>query len=290
MKRILQVVLGLVVIISGIVLYNLLRDVNWAHSWLKSILVMLPEIGTIIAIIELSHSAEANKLREERNKIAFENNELKKELDAERNKHLAKIAEQVQRPLARADRISEQLKQYCGKKVSVRNYDDTGWGISPEIAEISDGNIVALFLPAQPGSQASATYINCEDLDIFEIQEGDCPVRIKLKKKGELVTLGEIVKWEDRKVASIQQRFERGDVVCNARYTKQGSSEIKDILIYASRDGANWFQLTNSNGEQFIGNNKDVSIRFLVQEVNFLAEGFQRTSFGSGSSKFQLFV
>jgi hypothetical protein len=47
MRRTLQIVLATVAIVSGIVLYNLLRDAQWAHSWLKSTVVFLPELGTV---------------------------------------------------------------------------------------------------------------------------------------------------------------------------------------------------------------------------------------------------
>ena len=76
MRRVLQVVLGIVAIVSGIMLYNVLRDAQWAHSWLKSTLVMLPELGTIIAVFELHHSAKANELRNQRNELAKANNRL----------------------------------------------------------------------------------------------------------------------------------------------------------------------------------------------------------------------
>ena len=69
MKRVLQVFLGTVAIVSGILLYNMLSAAQWEHSWHKSILVMLPEFGTIIAVFELHHSAKTNELRNERNSV-----------------------------------------------------------------------------------------------------------------------------------------------------------------------------------------------------------------------------
>ena len=95
MKRVLQIFLGIVAIVSGIMLYNLLRDAQWAHSWVKSILVLLPELGTVIAVFELHHSEKANELRNERNELAKTNNELQQQLQTERNAHLAEIAKQM---------------------------------------------------------------------------------------------------------------------------------------------------------------------------------------------------
>ena len=76
MRRVFQAVLSIVAVVSGIMLYGLLREAQWASSWWKSVLVTLPELGTVIAVIELEHSARANELRRERNRLAKTNNEL----------------------------------------------------------------------------------------------------------------------------------------------------------------------------------------------------------------------
>jgi hypothetical protein len=291
MKRVLQVFLFIVLIVSGITLYNLLRDAQWAHSWFKRILVMLPEFGTLIAILELHHSAKANELRDERNRLARANNELEQELQTERNAHLAEIARRMQRPQSVAERNAAKLREHLGSPVFVINVDNSTWGISPLIAEVSDSNIVALFLPMQHGSQATVTYVDCGQLEIIDVPQGACPLQVKVNKiYGKLVPLGEITKWEDRKSYSVMPAFERGDIAYNAQFRKLGSPETRTLLVHTSKDGANSFLLEASTGERFVGNNKAVSIRFLTQQVEYLSDGFQRSTAGTGKSRYPLFV
>ncbi len=312
MRQVLQVFLGIVAIVSGIMLYNLLRDAQWAHSWLKSTLVMLPELGTVIAVFELHHSAKANELRNERNdlakannelvdvrnalaeennKLADEYNELQRQLQRERNEHLAEIARQMQRPPTLAERNAAKLRQHLGAQVAVINRDNSRWGIPPQIAEVTDANIVALFLPMQRGAQATVTHANCEDLEIIEIPQGGCPLQIKVNKlHGSLVQLGEITKWEDRKTPAANPEFQRGAPVYNAQFRKPGSPETRTLFVYSSKDGANSFLFEASTGERYVGNNKDVSIRFLSQQVEYFADGFQRSTAGTGESRYPLFV
>jgi len=211
MRRVLQVVLGIVAIVSGIMLYNVLRDAQWAHSWLKSTLVMLPELGTIIAVFELHHSAKANELRNQRNELAKANNdlegvrnalaeenntlsavnnklteeynELQRQLQTERNEHLAEIARQMQRPQTVSERNAAKLRQHLGSPVVVFNDDNGRWPGTPRIAEVFEGNIAALFQPTQQGSQAYVVYADCKDLEVIEIPSGSCPLQVKVNKR-----------------------------------------------------------------------------------------------------------
>ncbi|HEY1210198.1 MAG TPA: hypothetical protein VGE85_12570 [Terracidiphilus sp.] len=298
MKRILQIFLGIVAIVSGIVLYNLLRDAQWAHSWLKSILVMLPELGTVIAIFELEHSAKANELRKERNKLERVNvelaekyGELQRQLQTERNEHLAEIAKHIQRPQTVAERNAAKLHEHLGSPVVVFNDDDSRWAATPQIAEVSEGNIVALFEPMKQGSQAYVIHADCKDIEIIEVARGSCPLQIKLNKiYGSIINLGEITKWEDRRTPAAIPVFERGGIVYDTQFRKPGSSETRTLFIYSSKDGANSFMLEASTGERFIGNNKAVSIRFLSQQVEYLSDGFQRSTAGTGESRYPLFI
>jgi hypothetical protein len=291
MKRILQVFLSLVVVVSGIALYNLLRDVQSVHSWLRSFLVLLPEFGTIVAVFELEHSAKANELRKERNKLAEANNELQRQLDTERNEHLGEIAKRMQRPQTVAERNAVKLREYIGSPVAVTNGDDTRWPSAAQIAEVSESNIVALFQPMWQGSQASVVYAHCADVEILEVAQGACPIQVKLNKRyGNLIQLGEITKWEDRRTSSAKSVFERGGVAYNAQFRKPGSSETKTLFVYSSKDGVNSFLLEASTGERFIGDNKAVSIRFLSLQVDYLSDGFHRGNVGTGESHYALFV
>jgi len=304
MRRVLQVFLSTVVVVSGVILYNLLRDAQWAHSWAKTILVTLPEIGTIIAVFELHHSAKANELRIERNELAEannslaaannelaeENNELQRKFQAERNEHLAEIARQMHRPQTAAERNASKLREHLGSPVLVLNNDNSRAG-TPQIAEASGGNIVALFQPTQHGSQASVIYADCEDVELIEIAQGACPLQVKVRKRyGSPVQLGEITKWEDRRTPVAVPTFERGGTAHHAHFRKPGSPETRSLLIYSSKDGANSFQLEASTGEQFVGDNKAVSIRFLSQQVEYLADGFVHNGGGSGATKHPLFL
>jgi uncharacterized membrane-anchored protein YhcB (DUF1043 family) len=319
MKRVLQVFLGIVAIVSGITLYNVLRDAQWAHSWLKSILVMLPELGTVIAVFELHHSAKANELRSERNELAKANNELEdlrntlagenntlaaannklaeeyndlqRQLQTERNEHLAEIARHMQRPPTMAEKNATKLRDYLGSPVVVLNNDNSYWGDGSHIAEVSDNNIVAIFHPAQPGSQAFVNYADCENVEVIEIPQGACPIQIKVNKRyGNSIQLGEIKRWEDRKMSSATPTFERGGTAYNAQFRKPGSPETRMLSVYASKDGTNSFLLEASTGAHFVGNNKAVSIRFLSQQVEYLSDGFQRSSAGTGESRYPLFI
>lgn len=319
MKRVLQIVLGIVAVVSGVVLYNLLRDAQWAHSWLKSTLVFLPELGTVIAVFELHHSAKANELRHERNKLAKDNNELQgaqnklvednntlagennrlakqnndlqRELQSERNEHLAEIARQMQRPQTEAEVNAGKLRQHLGSPVVALNGDNSRWGGGPLIAEVTGDNIVAFFTPAQQGSQSFVVYADCKDLEVIEIPIGACPLQVKVNKRyGDFVQLGEIKRWEDRKTPSAMPTFERGGAAYNAQFRKPRSPETRTLSIYTSKDGGNSFLLETSTGEHFVGNNKAVSIRFLSQQVEYLSDGFQRSSAGTGESHYPLFV
>jgi len=319
MRRVLQISLGVIAIVSGIMLYNLLRDAQWAHSWLKIALVMLPELGTVIAVFELHHSAKANELRNERNELAKanndlqgtqnnlaednntlagennrlteENNGLQRKLQSERNEHLAEIARQMQRPQTEAEINAGKLRQHIGRPVVALNGDNSRWGGGPLIAEVTDDNIVALFNPAQQGSQAFVVHADCKDLEIIEIPLGACPLQVKVNKRyGDFIQLGEIKSWEDRKAPSAIPVFERGSAAYNAQYRKPGSPETRALTIYTSKDGANSFLLESSTGERFVGNNKSVSIRFLSRQVEYLSDGFQRSTAGTGESQYPLFV
>lgn len=319
MRRVLQILLCIVAIVSGIMLYNLLRDAQWAHSWLKSALVMLPELGTVIAVFELHHSAKANELRNERNelaktnnrlqeaqntlaevnntlgaennKLADENNELQQKLQSERNEHLAEIARQMQRPQTEAEINAAKLRQHLGSPVVALNGDNSRWGGGPLIAEVTDDNIVAFFTPAQQGSQAFVVYADCKDLEIIGIPTGACPLQVKINKRyGNFIQLGEIKRWEDRKTPSAMPAFERGGSAYNAQYGKPGSPETRTLSVYTSKDGANSFLLEASTGERFVGNNKAVSMRFLSQQVEYLSDGFQRSTARTGESRHPLFI
>jgi hypothetical protein len=86
--------------------------------WEDFIVVLATVAVPILAYLELLHSAEANRLRDEANeerrkanRLTEQNAQLSAELDAERNKHLAQIAINTARPSQEA---AASLKIYPG--------------------------------------------------------------------------------------------------------------------------------------------------------------------------------
>jgi hypothetical protein len=232
-----------------------------------------------------------NTLAGENNMLVEQNNRLQRELQSERNEHLAEIARQMQRPQTEAEINAGKLRQHIGSPVVALNSDNSRWGGEPLIAEVTGDNIVAFFHPAQQGSQAFVVYADCKDLDVIEIPIGACPLQVKVNKRyGNFVQLGEIKRWEDRKTPSATPIFERGGAAYNAQFRRPGSPETITLSVYTSKDGANSFLLETSTGEHFVGNNKAISIRFLSQQVESLSDGFQRSSVGTGESHYPLFI
>src|SRR5579862_8605989 len=98
----------------------------------------------------------------------------------------------MQRTQAEAEIIAAKLRQHRGSPVVALNSDDSRWGGGPLIAEVSDENIVVLFTPAGPGSQAFVVFANCKDVEVIEIPVGACPIQVKVNKRyGDFIQLGE---------------------------------------------------------------------------------------------------
>ena len=318
-RKSVQILLSLVVVVSGIALYNLLRESHGTYGLLKVLLASLPEIGTVLAVFELRHSAEANELRKdantlrdeanvlrgehnqlvennrdltiERNDLEREKAELGRELHTERNKYLEAIAANTQRQPTQADRNAAKLRQQLGTSVVVYNSDDSRWGAPVQIADVSDDNILTLFQPMQHGGQAFASFADCKDIEIMDVPLGACPIQIKvIKRHGNTLQLGEITKWEDRKSPTAAPTFEKGDLAYRATYTKAGSSEMRTIFIYATKEGSNSFLLEASTGERFIADNKEVSKRFFSIKVEYVFAGFIESNAGDGVRPFPLYL
>lgn len=203
---------------------------------------------------------------------------------------MEQIAANTKRELTKAERNVTTLRNYIGARASVTdnvNYAPT----TPLIAEINDHDIVALFTPAGGGSQANCINVHAGDLDVTEMPEGGCAVRLSvIRRHGAVVNLGQITRWEDRSLPAATPRFDKGDMAYNATFSKQGSAETRWILVFASRDGANSFLLQTSTGENSTGNNEEVSKRFMVLEIEFRAARFNRSSSGTGNSPHRLFI
>jgi hypothetical protein len=317
-RKTIQVVLSLVAVLSGIALYNLLRDAPGPHGWLKVLLASLPEIGTVLAVFELRHSAEANESRKEANTLRDEANvlrgehnqlvennrdltmerndlerekaDLERELQAERNKYLEAIAANTQRQPTQADRNAAKLRQHLEASVVVYNDDDSRWG-PVQIADVSDDNILTLFQPMSQGSQAFAVFADCKDIEIMDVPLGACPIQIKvIKRHGNTLQLGEITRWKERKSPAAAPIFEKGELAYRATYTKMGSSEMRTIFIYAAKNGGNSFLLEASTGERSIADNKEVSKMFFSVKVDYIFAGFIESNAGDGVRPFPLYL
>lgn len=311
MKRV--VIMAGVVAIAELCLVALfvqssIKDFLWGHPWLHSFIVGIPGlIVPILAYLELRHSSEANTLRADANTHRDEANRLREraivlqqqvatvtaERDGERNEALQKIATGVVKAPTQAEMNAATLRKYLKAKAFVTEGQGY-WGNQPEIADVSDSNIVTLFSPKDfSSSQAWFVQVHCNDLEISEFPQGGCPVRIRvLKRYGDAVQLGEITRWEDRLQPSATPTFPEGDVAHYSTYRKPGSSDTRALYIHASKDGANSFLLKASTGERLTGDNKDISKKFMAMHIDYVSEGFTRAGGGGGggSNLHKLFV
>ena len=103
------VIVGVFVVawfLAIVFLFSDIVKVLVARPWWEDFIVVLATVAVpILAYLELLHSAEANRLRDEANeerrkanRLTEQNAQLSAELDAERNKHLAQIAINTARP------------------------------------------------------------------------------------------------------------------------------------------------------------------------------------------------
>jgi hypothetical protein len=221
-----------------------------------------------------------------------ENDKLQAELDEARNEHLASIARNTERPLSRAESNAVLLRKYLGELAVISEGTGT-WGAAAQVAEVNDDNVVTLFTPRTYPitSTAWSTTIRCEELAVYEIPQGACKIRINVfKRYGQVVQLGEITKWEDRWQGASADNFKKGTLACQASFSKGGSPGIRTINIYSSQDGANLFRLESTTGERFTADNGEISKRFLVMQVDYLAAGYLKKGFRQGESQHRLFV
>jgi hypothetical protein len=261
----------------------------------QDLLVAVPTIALpILAYFELRHSGEANSLRTEANRLRTVANALQNriaELEAERNEHLQEIARNTKRPVTQAERNAETLRRHLRSQLSVVNRDDSIWSGTPEIVDVSD-EIITLFMPrSHTSSSAWCVQVHCNDLQITAFSQGSCPLRIRvLDRYGPVIQLGEITRWEDRHQPAATPTFNKGGMPYQAHYNKQGSADTRDLRVFSSKDGANSFLLESSTGEPIIADNKEISKRFMLLQIDYEADGFTRQSSGTGGSPHPLFI
>ncbi len=271
-RPILIAVLIVDLVIVVVLFYSGIKDFLWAHPWWQSFLAVSPEIVlAVFAWIESRHSGEANDLRAEANTLRAEANRLRAELTAEQNRHLQQIADNTKKPVTLAERNADTLRKHLRANVTVTE-EKGDWGtMTPEIVEVSENNIVSLFMPrGHSSSSAWCVRVRCDELEIAEIPYGSCPLRLKvLKRYGPDVPLGEINRWEDRNQPAATPTFAKGDVAYHATFGKPGSPEKRSLAVFTSKNGANSFLLEVSKGDNFIGNNVEISKRFMMVQVEY---------------------
>jgi hypothetical protein len=279
-----------------------------SHSWWEDTPVALAGIAVpVLAYFELRHSGEANELRREANRFRAEEvrlqemiGELEAEkarhlgqiahLEEERNEHLKQIAANTQRPLTQAERNAAVLRKYLRMSAIVTE-GTGGWGSPAEVVEVAD-DTVTLFSPRNySSSQAWYVKAHLNDVEITETPHASCPLQLKvIKRYGPNIPLGEITRWEDRLQPAAAPVFDKGGMVYRATFNKQGSSESRSLHVFASRDGRNEFLLETGAGEKVIASNVEISKSFAIFEVNYSAEGFNRSGSGTGGSPYPLYI
>src|SRR5713101_3903177 len=188
-------------------LYSDVVQVLAARPWWEDLIVAVATVAVpILALLELRHSAEANRLRgeandergrandlrTEANRLSEENARLTAALDAERNRQLEQIASNTRRPITPAERNAEILRRHMGTCVSVTE-GQGAWPSTPLIVEVSDANSVTLFTPSAGSSPVAwCVQVDCGELEIAEIPHGACPLRLHVRRRyGPTVQLGE---------------------------------------------------------------------------------------------------
>lgn len=283
MKRLFSITAVLVLIFVAVSLHSRIKDFFWAHPWWHSTFVAIPAL--LLAFLEWKHDGEANDLRRE-------NNRLRSELDTERNQHLGQIAENTKKPVSQAERNASILRKNLRNKVAISEGNGHWGAVIPEIVEVSDDDIVTLFTPHSYHSpNAYFIRVRCGDLEITETPRDASTLRLRiLKRYGDVVQLGEITKWEDRCEPTATPTFTKGGTPYYATYSKPGTGDRRSLYVYQSADGTNSFLLETSTGENTIGDNKEISKKFAFLQIEYQADGFRRSSSGSGGSNYPLFI
>jgi hypothetical protein len=301
-RQIFAVVSVAALVFLVVLLHSQIENFIGIHPWWQDFLAFLSTVSVpVLAYFELRHSTEANvlrgeanKLREENNKLADEANEQRKAANFERNRAneaLARIAENTKRALTKAERIANKLQKYLGSKVQVINADDSQWPDAAEIVEIKD-EIVTLFIPSSYiSSTAFAVCVHCDYLEIIELPVGSLPLTLKvLKRHGPNLNLGVIKAWDERLQQPSTPHFVKGPNVFSAEYVQAGSSDKRRLDVFESADGSNNYMLIVSPGEPLYGDNKEISRKFILAQLDNQAQGFRWNGGGSGGSKHELYI
>lgn len=296
-----------------LLLFGGIKDFLWIHPWLHAsivgVLVAIPSIvGLYLSWQDGETAAEANRLRGEANSLRTEANGLRAEtntqgeqiarltdqLDRERNKHLQQIAQNVKQPMTQAEKNAAKLQKYLGKRTAVSEGGNTWGAMGAQIVEVND-DTVTLFVPTGwSSSSAFAVYVRCDELEMIEVPSGGCDLQIRiLKRYGNTREMGQITHWDQREEPQTAP-LPRGSNSCNAQYTKDGSPTRRAIYVYSPTSGNPQYTLvTMEDGQEtgvFYDNNVEISKKFAIIQIGYLAEGFRYGGGASGGSPDPLFI
>jgi len=278
----------------------------WTHPWWHAALVIVPPLvlTTVIGWGELHHSKIANRMREKANTLTKEANDLRDKLngamsriaglteelnriEVQKNQAMAQSAVNVRPPVTQAERNAAKLRFYLRKTAQVSELQGTWGGMGAEIVEVNEDNILTLFVAAgHSSSSAWAQCVHCDKLQIVEAPVGGCALQLKvLERYGEPIQLGEIRRWEDRNIPSTSPR-PRGDVIFHVKYRDPSSPHKRGIYIYAPTEGNPQYTLQTfvdqKAGPFLYGDNIDISKKFAILQVEYLAAGCQFDTTGGG--------
>jgi len=308
--------------IAMLVLHSEIKDFVWTHPWWHSFLVLVTTIAApILAILELGHSKEANRLRTEANefrdeanligteqknsvvKIAEQQEELTRlqaalnKLQAERNEALGQIAIGVKKDLTPAEKNAAKLRKYIGERAAVINSDGSQWdAMGAVIAEVNDDNILQLFIPAgYSSSRATGTCVQCDKLHILEVAKGACKVQITiLERYGPTIDYGEGRSWEERNGTLAAPR-PRGNAIFHGNYRKVGIAGDRGIYIYApTNNNPDYSLVTFDKHNQremdvFYCGKGQVERKFAILQLEWAEDGWLHNG-GSGPGNLFLFT
>ncbi len=278
-----------------------IQNFLWTHPWWHAtgvaVLVAIPSaIALYFSWRDGVTAEEANTLRRDANRFHDEANRLREELntatnrigmlqeernrlEVEKNNALAQIATNVKRPATEAELNAAKLRKYIGQTAAVSEPHGSWGGMGAQIAEVSEDNIVALFVPASySSSSAYVAYVKGDKLQIIETPVGGCAIQIKvLERYGETILMGDAKKWGDRGTPSSAPR-PRGTNAFHATYHLPGSSTRRGIYIYSPTNGNPQYTLvTMVDGVEtgaMYGDHLDISKRFATMQIEWMAEGY----------------
>jgi hypothetical protein len=319
MRRVIAISVLAEFCIAMLALHTEIKDLLWTHPWWHSFLVLIPTIAVPgLAILELTHSNEANRLRgenirvgEEANRLRDDANVLRAEqtkhvakitelqqelnkLQAERNASLGRIAANVARAPTEAEINATILRKYIGKYAKVTEGAGSWGSMGAVIAEVNQNNILTLFVPSGfSSSTAFGQRVRCDRLQIVEETVGSCPVQIHIVERyGSPTHYGEAKSWEERNVASGIAQVPRGRNLFSASYRKDGDSIKRGIYVYASTDGSAQYSMSAfedlqkpESGSWSCGK-VEVEKKFAVLQIEWLNAGWKYDGGGDDNSLF----